>query len=311
MRMRSYPVLLSLAAIVASVQLAPSPVLAGTAKKAMTAQQRAEAKRLFDQARLSYDRGRYEDAIGMWEKSYELSGEPLIFESIANAYERLGDTKQARENLAKWRAEAPPGEQAALNERLASLDARIAREEEQAQGEAKRRQQDEQARLALEQERERVNQERERLRAEQQVTEQRDAEVGRRVIAGWTLGGVGLAAVVTGVILDAVAAGSRPGSETACGQSADGQVCRAAQRSDIERSNTLAIAGDVTWIAGSAITVTGGILLLTAYLGGAPDAQPQVAPTGAPAAGTAPSATLRLVPVLGPSELGVGLLGRF
>jgi len=309
--MRSFPMLLSLAALVAGVFLAPSPVLAGTPKKAMTAQQRTEAKRLFDQARLAYDRGRYEDAIGMWEKSFELSGEPLIFESIANAYERLGDAKQARDNLARWRAEAPQNEHAALDERLASLNARINHDDQQAQVDAKRRTLDEQNRLAVEQERARVDQERQRLQVQEQAAQQHEAEIGRRVIAGWTLGGVGLAAVVTGVILDVVAAGSRPSSDTACGPSADGQICRASQRSDIEHSNTLAIAGDVTWIAGSAITVTGGVLLLTAYLGGGSEDEPAAAPAGVPPSSPPAKTAVRVIPALGPSELGFGLFGRF
>jgi hypothetical protein len=309
--MRPLSVLLSVAALVASVLVVSSPASAGTPKKPMTAQQRTEAKRQFDQARLSYDRGRYEDAISMWEKSYELSGEPLIFESIANAYERLGDSKQARESLAKWRAEAPPNEHAALDERLASLDARIRRDEDQSRTEAERRKRDDQARLAIEQERARVSQQGEKLKAQDEAAEQREAEIGRRVIAGWTLGGVGVAAVVTGVILDAVAAGSRPSEQTACGSSIDGQVCRDSLRSDIENSNTLAVAGDVTWITGSAITVTGAVLLLTAYLGGsaAPEATP--APAGAAAERSAPTPVARLVPMLAPTELGLGLVGRF
>jgi hypothetical protein len=120
---------------------------------------------------------------------------------------------------------------------------------------------------------------------------------------------VGLAAVVTGVILDAVAGGSRPSEETACGSGADGQVCRASLRDDIEKSNTLAIAGDVTWIAGSAITVTGAVLLLTAYVGG--DAEPEAAPAASGAAAGRFAPKPLLVPVLGPGQLGLGLVGRF
>jgi len=307
--MRAPIALLSLATLVACLVTSPCPADAATPKKAMTTQQRTEAKRLFDQARLSYDRGRYEDAISMWEKSYDLSGEPLIFESIANAYERLGDAKQARDSLAKWRAEAPQNERAALDERLASLDARINRDEDQARLEAERHKHDQQDQQASEQERARVAAERQKLQAQEQATQEHEAEVKRRVIAGWTLGGVGVAAVVTGVVLDAVAAGSRPDAQTACGTGSDGQVCRASQRSDIEHSNTLALAGDVTWIAGSAVTVTGAVLLLTAYLGGEPEAEPSATPSPSSTPTRKPSA--RLLPLLAPGTIGLGLSGRF
>src|SRR4029079_16607045 len=83
-------------------------------------------KKLFDEASDAYHDGRYEDAVKAWEKSYELSQKPLILESIANASERLGDKKKAREYLARWRAEAPKAEQERLDERIKTLDAAIA-----------------------------------------------------------------------------------------------------------------------------------------------------------------------------------------
>src|ERR1700761_6593550 len=92
----------------------------------------AEAKHLFEEGAAAYAQGSYDAAIRAWELSYDLSQKPLIFESIANAWERLGDAKKAREALAKWRAHAPPEEQELLDARLRNLDARVARDEEAA-----------------------------------------------------------------------------------------------------------------------------------------------------------------------------------
>src|SRR4051794_299028 len=80
---------------------APESALAQPGKKAPPAKdpKLAEAKKLFDEGSEAYGNGRYEDAVKAWEKSYELSGKPLIFESIASAYERLGNKKKAREYL--------------------------------------------------------------------------------------------------------------------------------------------------------------------------------------------------------------------
>lgn len=296
--MTSLPRLLGWSLVAAALALAPTPAWSGSPKKAMTAQQRAEAKRLFDQAHLAYERGRYEEAILKWEQSYELSGEPLIFESIANAYERLGDTRQAREYLARWRAAAPRSEQAALDERLASLDARIGKEDEQQRLEAERRKKAESEAASLDEERARVEQERARLRGEHELAEDRDAERAQIAIAGWALTGLGGAAVLAGVIVDVIAATSRPDEATACAQASDGQICRASARDDIDASNALAVGGDVTWIAGGAVAATGIALLVAAFV------MEGEATAGGPEAA-------RLVPWLAPGAGGLGLRGSF
>src|SRR5690349_7581471 len=90
----------------------------------------AEAKRLCDEGADVYSKGDYEQAIDAWQKSYDLFKGPLIFESIANGYERLGDPRKAREYLKKWREVAPKEEWELLDERIKNLDARIQREDE-------------------------------------------------------------------------------------------------------------------------------------------------------------------------------------
>ncbi len=102
----------------------------------ITAKQRREAKRLFNQAHLAYRRGDYEEAVVKWEQSFELSKEPLIFESIANAYERLGDPRQALEYLQRWRKKAPRREHKSLDSRIENLESRITRLEEEERAEA-------------------------------------------------------------------------------------------------------------------------------------------------------------------------------
>jgi hypothetical protein len=268
---------------------------AGEGRQPPTAEQRREAKRLFNQAHLAYEDADYEGAILKWKRSYELSGEPLIFEAIAKAYEKLGDATKAYENLSQWREHAPAAEQERLDRRLAALETRIAAEQERVRKEQERRR--------LEEERRKAREEAERRKREEQDSGRQSppppddgAALSGTQIASWTMIGVGAAAVVAGIVVDAVAASSRPDEETACSAQGDELLCRAALQDDIESSNTLAIAGDITWIAGGAIAATGLVLLLT---------------IGDDEGGSEPAAKARLSPSLGPAGTGFTLSGSF
>jgi tetratricopeptide (TPR) repeat protein len=227
------------------------------AQDAINARDRREAKRLFDQAHLAYRRGDYEEAILKWQESFDLSKEPLIFESIANAYERLGDLESAHKYLSQWRQHAPKAEHKELDSRLESLTARL--EEKRARD---RKQQEEEAR--------RRNEEQDRLRREQAsprpqpTTGVEETDTSAMAIGGWSLIGVGVSAVLVGVILDAVAAARRPSEDLACKQALEKLYCLDENRDDIESSDTLAIAGDITWIIGAAAAAAGIALVIVA-----------------------------------------------
>lgn len=202
----------------------------------------AEAKKLFEDGADAYAQGNYEAAIAAWEKSYEISKKPLIFESIANAYERLGEPKKAREYLARWREVAPPEEHDILDARLKNLDARAAREE---QAEAARK---------AEEERKQRDQERQEQEAR--------AKQNALPLPGLILAGGGGAAVIIGVALDIAASTKRPDPK-ACGIANKEQICLDTARDQINTSNTLAIVGDVFWIAGLAAAAGGAALIFT------------------------------------------------
>jgi tetratricopeptide (TPR) repeat protein len=198
----------------------------------------AEAKKLFEEGASAYGLGNYEQAIKAFEKSYELSKKPLIFESMANAYERLGNAKKAREYLAKWRDAAPEEERGLLDARIKNLDARIAREEEAAAKEA----QEKAAREA-----------REKAEAE--------AKKSKWFLPGAITTGGGAALLITGIVIDAVAGGKRP-ADGLCKAAANGNTyCQPTAGDAVKSSNTLAVAGDVLWITG-AVAAAAGVTLL-------------------------------------------------
>ncbi len=212
---------------------------AGSAKKPKDPKLAQAAKR-FDEGKAAYEKGRYEEAIQAWEEAYELSRKPLLFESIANAHERLGDYDKAREYLAKWREAAPAAEHALLDERLGVLDERIRKKKEE-----------EAARL-----------EAERLRNQPPPPPPPPPPPSSGVsVPGLAilLGGVGLGLV--GVGIDVAAGLTRPDPAKACASSAGKTLCLASERSAIDLGNNLAITGDVFWIAGAAVAVAGAVYL--------------------------------------------------
>lgn len=215
----------------------------------------AEAERLFKQGEDRYGRGDYAGAIGAFERSYQLSKEPLLFWNLANAHERLGHLEKALDYYRRWRAVAPAEEHDLIDQRIENLERRIeaAKAAEAPKGAGKGAKASGAGAGAGD--------------APGVVASPRakgEEEEGPGLsVPGVLLTGVGLVAVGTGVALDLLAAGRRPDTAMACRASAGREICIDSARSDIETSNMLAIAGDVTWIAGAALAGAGIFLLLT------------------------------------------------
>lgn len=222
-----------------------------------------EAKKLFDDGAAAYTQGNYEAAIDAWTTAYEISKKPLIFESIANAYERLGEAKKAREYLSKWRDVAPKDEQDLLDARIKNLDARVVRDDEI-----------EAARKAEAEKTKRGDDERERQR--------KSSGGGSTSVPGVVLLGVGGAAVAVGVTLDIIAGIRRPAADTACAVVDGATICKASSRDAITSSNSLALVGDILWIAGAAAVAGGAVLVITHKASSsAPPTATWIAPAGA------------------------------
>lgn len=237
----SMPVRLRASACVIAAALALSaapPALAQRRGSAKVDPKLAEAKKLFEAGASAYGLGNYEEAIKAWEKSYDLSKKPLIFESMANAYERLGNAKKAREYLAKWRDAAPEEERGLLDARIKNLDARVQREDAAA------------AKLAAD-----------KAAREAREKAEADAKKSKWFLPGAILTGGGGALLITGIVLDAVAGGKRPDAAL-CKDAANGNTyCQPAAGDAVKSSNTLASVGDALWITG-ALAAAGGVTLL-------------------------------------------------
>ena len=267
---------IGLLAAAAAVSVAPS-VHAQKKPHTKTDPRLAEAKRLFEEGADAYRQGSYEQAIALWQKSHEISQKPLIYESIANAYERLGNARKAREFLGKWREAAPKDELPLLETRIKNLEARVAREDEQ------------------EAQRKKAADDKARREQEERDKALREAAAKKAAISlpGIILASVGGAAVIAGVSLDIVAAGKRPDAAAVCKGSGGQQLCLSSARDGIQQSTTLALAGDILWIAGAAAAAGGVALILAKKL-----SQPKETPP--------PSAL-----VIAPAGAGLVAFGRF
>lgn len=247
---------------------------------------KAEAKRHFDRGADLYAQGAYEEAIGEWMRSFEISGHPLIFESVANAQERLGRPREARESLLRWRDAAPREEQELLDRRLRNLDERIARLEEEERAAAEKR--------AREEEQRRQDGE----AAGGDPTAPQEASSSPLVPIGLIVGGVGVGAVVAGLVVGGLAAGERPDEASACSAGDGGSLCLEAERDAIEGSASKALVADILWIGGAALAATGVVLVVIGSSSEADDAPP-----------TATEARAILAPSLAPGGGGATLRG--
>lgn len=185
------------------------------------------ARSLFDDGAEAYELGRYEDAIPLWEESWRLSLQPLILYNLANAYERAGHLEQALESLERYRPSAPSEERAVLDQRIEALEVRVAAVQAERDLEAAEDARREAERLA------------ERQRAEQAEMRQERSTEQTRSPAGWLVGGLGVAALGTGLGFTVAAGNSRTQVATYC---VDGGPCSVQAADYVARNRTHRIA---------------------------------------------------------------------
>ncbi len=103
--------------------LAPLPPAPDPA--AISAEDDARARELFENGAMLYDEGRYEDAIAAWTEAWRLSGRALLLFNMANAAERVGRWEDAMELLSRYRAFAPADERDVLDRRIGNIERRL------------------------------------------------------------------------------------------------------------------------------------------------------------------------------------------
>ena len=114
-------------------------------------------------------------------------------------------------------------------------------------------------------------------------------------IGGWSVGAVGVAGVAAGAVTGLLASSAWNDSKNACNATSCLPQNRPSAENDRNNALTLSTVSDVSFIAGGALVVLGGILLWTA-----PHAEAAGSRVG-----------WRVVPRIGPTSADLGLQGEF
>jgi tetratricopeptide (TPR) repeat protein len=241
-----------------AAQSAESMARATTQDEDMTDQQ---ARSHFRLGREYYQQGRFPDAAREFEVAYGLSGRAALLYNVYISYRDALDTPKAAAALRGYLAAVPDApDRDNLSARLAALESQVAQSQADAEREAAQRK-----------ELERLTREAEAKRAEP-VYSAPPAAAASRPWWPWLVVGAGVVATATGVTLGALASHDAaalreqcvtdPSDEGARAPLTVGKAC--APTVDLEKRRdsiqTQALVGDVLWIGGAALTLTGLVL---------------------------------------------------
>lgn len=274
--MRGISALLFAALLVGSL---PTPALA------QSAAQEARAKELFENGKILYEEGQYDEAVVAWKAAYDLSPQPLLLFNMANAYERLGRYTEALDALNRYRALAPAEERDTLERRIRNIEDRLAElRERAATGSTSDPLMDATG---------------SQMTITTSGSKSRGGGGGGEARpphpAGVILIGVGAGGLAAGAVLGTLARQERAEAEALCVASGDDLLCPAEAKEYIDRDRNLSLGGDIAFIAGGAALGAGVIILVVDAVTG----------------GDGGSAHLQLQPSFGPDGGAVTLTGRF
>jgi tetratricopeptide (TPR) repeat protein len=222
---------------------------------ARAAAQSREVVELFEQGLAAYREGRYEDAAALFERAHEMEVVPDLSYNRARALENLGRAGEAAAAYRLYLEEMPDApDRRGIEERIRTLDARAA--------EARR----------LEEARARLDEERARLERERTSAAPPAAPRGGRSFepAPWAVLGSGVAVVVAGAVVAAVAQATH---DRAAGRDLS-QV--ESDRLEAE-ANDLAIAANVVMAVGGLAAAIGFFWSIADLFGGGGE-RPAAAP---------------------------------
>lgn len=185
-----------------------------------------QARALYAEGDRHYNEGRYELAVQAFQRAYELSGRPLLLFNLANAYERLGRYYDALQALRGYAPHAPPNETAQVTARISALEQRAAEFGQTSAGSG--------------------------------GSSTNDA----LLIPGVALLGAGALLGVGGIVTAVLALDAQAAAADGCVASEGQTFCDAEVRGSIDDGFLFALLADIGIFAGSAIVVTGVLLVV-------------------------------------------------
>lgn len=229
----------------------------------------ARARELFLRGDRLYAEGRYDESVGAFLESYQLSGRPELLFNLANAYERLNRLEEALDALREYAPHTPSYDEETIQRRIRNIQERIHEQEENRQAE--------EARIA-----------------EEVAASGVLADDGPDLTGPIAVMAAGGAAAATGVVFAILAGSAGSDAEEACFSNG---LCTAAAQESIDDEKTFSLVADISGSLGAAL-LAGGIVWMFVALDD----------DGETADGTEEDAeepVVRLLPTLGPTQAGL------
>jgi len=202
--------------------------------RAETRSSHDEATRLFEQGERAYGEGRFAEAADLVRRAYELQPEPILLFNIGRALEGQGDIDGAIESYAQYLDAAPHAENRGLVERRLQ----VLREQQQQAAAMQQELREAEARLR---------------EAEENgaSTSWANEETSRRSVnpVPWVIMGVGLASIVVGGALGALALDRQ--------DRADEEPVQRSAYDTLEEGRRFALSANITLAAGGAVAAAG------------------------------------------------------
>ncbi len=252
-RLRGYRATARLLVLFAGSCVFSSP--SWVAAQAVSPEDDARARELYQLGDRLYSRGQYEGAYDAFQEAYELSHRPALLFNVANALERAGRLQEARTNLQEYLPHATEEQRSDVESRIRSLEVRIEREEAEAERERLAQE------AALEEERRR--QEEARLLAGDREDE------GGSLAGPLLLAGAG-ATLAGGIVAALIANGARSDLEEACNEG----ICPASAEALERRDLAASVSADGLFVLTGVLATVGVILIATS--GGDDEDEPAV-----------------------------------
>ena len=197
------------------------------------------ARELYENGRILYEEGRYEEAILAWEEAYRLSKRPRIRFNLASAYEKLGDLKKALDELYAFQVFAPAEERDTIDRRIRTIVDRLKAEDNNP------------VPVPVP------------VPVANPVPDPRPERGGGGgpSIAGLALVGVGVLAAGTGAVFGISSAGAKGRLQDQCVDTGGDRFCPASAEDDLRAHRRNALIADVGFLVGALSGGTGVVLL--------------------------------------------------
>lgn len=210
------------------------------------------ARELYYRGDRLYAEGDYEGAVVTFEEAYRLSERPALLFNLANALERLGRHEEALHRLAEYEPYAPGYQREVLQKRLTALAERVEAKRKREAAEAPPPPVATPAQVAVAAEPPAVaGPTRERVEVDSGVP-----------VLGYSLLGVGVAAVGVGVVFALAAGADRDDAESRCAEGPKGTLCLSTAAESVDGEAENALVADIAVGAGIVALVAGTLLVL-------------------------------------------------